>query len=178
IIHAKGESSMKTTDKRPIYQHAAAYAREHGELDQYRASHQANIACKNDIEAAISNSFDGMHLKADAARSVLEQYGTARVEQVLVATVQTKSWDGRFSLSNKHWADCVPMPETFDGFGYDRRHEYAVTSHPAVLDGFIRLARQEIAERDQSSVKDALRQPVADKSEQHRQPCKNNAMER
>lgn len=34
-------------DRIPLYPHTAAYAREHGELEQYRASLQANIACKN-----------------------------------------------------------------------------------------------------------------------------------
>lgn len=37
-------------DTTPIYFHSAAYAREHGELDQYRASYKANIACKEATE--------------------------------------------------------------------------------------------------------------------------------
>ena len=38
----------------PLYRHDAAYAREHGELSLYRESYQANIACKEAIEEAIS----------------------------------------------------------------------------------------------------------------------------
>lgn len=45
-----------------VYAHSAAYAREHGELEQYRISRNENIACKNAIEAAIRDNFDGMHL--------------------------------------------------------------------------------------------------------------------
>ena len=38
----------------PVYKHPAAYAREHDELAVYRASNQANAACKEAIEAAIT----------------------------------------------------------------------------------------------------------------------------
>ena len=51
-----------------VYKHTAAYALEHGELEQYRASLQANIACKNAIEAAIRQHFDGMHLHGGGVR--------------------------------------------------------------------------------------------------------------
>ena len=39
----------------PVYKHPAAYAREHDELAVYRASNQANTACKEAIE---ENAFD------------------------------------------------------------------------------------------------------------------------
>ena len=35
-----------------------------------------------------------------------------------------------------------------DAFGYDRRDDFTVSSHPAVLDGFISQVRQEIRERE------------------------------
>ena len=44
-------------DTTPIYFHSATYAHEHGELDQYRASHKANIACKEAIEQAIADNY-------------------------------------------------------------------------------------------------------------------------
>lgn len=37
----------------PVYKHPASYAREHDELSAYRASNQANTACKEAIETAI-----------------------------------------------------------------------------------------------------------------------------
>lgn len=37
----------------PVYKHPASYAREHDELAAYRASNQANTACKEAIETAI-----------------------------------------------------------------------------------------------------------------------------
>ena len=48
---------------------------EHGELEQYRASNNANLQCKEAIEAAVREHFDGMYLSRDAAKGVIETYG-------------------------------------------------------------------------------------------------------
>ena len=85
----------------------------------------------------------------------MEKYGPERVSLVLAATVQVKSWDGRFSSANKDWAFTFDFPEARDDLGFDRRDNYAVTSHPAVLDGFINLARQKIRELEQPTCKGA-----------------------
>ncbi len=124
--------------------HDAAYARANGEIDQYRSSRRANIDCKNAIENAVRDNFDGMHLSQDAAKGVIEQYGAERVAHVLAATVCHLDWDGRFSRDTKEWAKTVPTVKDMDAFGNDRSTEYVVESHPAVLNGFIKLARKEI----------------------------------
>ena len=139
---------MEPINKTPIYYETAAYARENGELELFRLSHRANIACKNDIQDAISRHFDGMRLDKETAKEVLDQYGAERVSIVLAATVQYKSWDGRFSSSNKDWAFSVSLPQGLLDGGMDRRHAYAVSSHPAILDGFIWQVRKEIRERE------------------------------
>ena len=89
---------MEPINKTPVYYETAAYARENGELELFRLSHRTNIACKNDIQAAISRHFDGMRLDKETAKEVLDQYGAERVSIVLAATVQYKSCDGRFSF--------------------------------------------------------------------------------
>ena len=130
-------------DKTPIYKNTGAYAREHGELEQYRASINANKACKSAIEAAIREKFDGMHLDHDTAKVVIAEFGYDRVNHVLANTVQQEEWDGRFSHNNKDWAKTFVIPDDKDGFGSDRRRDCVVESHPAVLDGFINQARHE-----------------------------------
>ena len=57
---------------------------------------------------------------------------------VLANTVQLQDWDGRYSRRNKEWAKTIPNdnPETV-------RCGYVLNSHPAVLDGFIDLVREE-----------------------------------
>lgn len=122
----------------PIYPHSAVYAREHGELEQYRPSNRANLQCKAAIEAAVREHFDGMHLSHDAAKGVIETYGLDRVMLVLANTVQLQDWDGRYSRRNKEWAKAIPNDNSDTV-----RCGYALNSHPAVLDGFIDLVREE-----------------------------------
>ncbi len=138
----------------PIYRKSGSHARKFGELEQFKASHWANIDCKKDIEKAISSHFDGFRLDRKCIDEVMEKYGPERVSLVLAATVQVKSWDGRFSSANKDWAFTFDFPEAKDDLGFDRRDNYAVTSHPAILDGFINLARQKIRELEQPADKD------------------------
>ena len=148
--------SMEGTVNIPVYYQDGSYARDHKELELFRSSHMENINCKKAIEAAISRDFDGIRLRKTAADEVLDTYGAERVSLVLAATVQTKSWDGRFSQQNKDWAFTIRMPDNRPEMDYDRRDAYAVTSHPAVLDGFINLARRGIQERSKVSVRDEL----------------------
>lgn len=154
----KEESNMEPIVKTPVYHQSAAFARENGELEQFRNSHWTNIACKNDIEDAIARHFDGMHLDKEAVTEVLERYGAERMSMVLAATVQVKAWDGRFSNSNKDWAFSFEFADTHTARGFDRRDEYAVASHPAVLDGFIKLARQEIKALEHPAAKEESKQ--------------------
>ena len=44
-------------DKTPLYKYPGDYAREHDEIEQYRASHKANVACKDAIETAIRDNY-------------------------------------------------------------------------------------------------------------------------
>ncbi len=145
----------------PVYYESGAYARDHKELELFRSSHMENINCKKAVEASIARHFDGMRLNKSAVTEVLDQYGPERLSLVLASTVQIKSWDGRFSQQNKDWAFTVRMPDSRSDMSYDRRDAYAVTSHPAVLDGFISHARREIQDRQRHSVlEDLKKQPV------------------
>ena len=57
------------------YPYSAAEARKRNELSLWRESHKANIACRNAIEEAIRQNFDGMHLDKNCITPVLEEYG-------------------------------------------------------------------------------------------------------
>lgn len=148
--------NMKQANQIPIYYQSGAYAREHNELETFRASHYENVACKKDIEETISRNFDGMHLKQDAVSELLSRHDPERVKLVLASTIQDKDWDGRFSRSNKEWAAAVQMPDTAAESGFDRRYDYSVDTHPAVLDGFVSMFRKEISEREKSSILSSL----------------------
>lgn len=143
-------------DTRPFYPHSLGEAKRNGDIEMYKQSHAANIDCKHAIEKAITQNFDGMHLNADTAKIVIAEFGYDRVGFILANTIQHKDWDGRFSRDNKAWAK-----ETFIAkdlvFQKDRRLEYVVESHPAVLDGFVNQFKQAYKELnlwDKSQVND------------------------
>ncbi len=73
----------------------------------------------------------------------IESFGEERVAFVLASTIQVKDWDGRFSQSNKDWAASVPTLAEVNPDN-DIRTEWAVQSHPAVLDGFVGMVRNEL----------------------------------
>lgn len=138
-------------DMVPLYPHTVSYAKEHGELEAYRASLRTNYKCKEAIEAAVREHFDGMYLSHDAAKGVIQTYGIDRVMLVLANTVQLQDWDGRYSRRNKEWAKTIP------NYNSDSvRGGYAVNSHPAVLNGFIDLVREE---QQRSCTKDEKSEP-------------------
>lgn len=138
-IETQADALLLAQRETPLYRQPASYAREHGELEQYRASHKANIACKEAIETAIRENFDGMHMNEEAVRRTLAAYGPERTSFVLASTVQMKDWDERFSPATKEWAARITVADS-----EERRCAYSVESHPAVLDGFIRQVRESL----------------------------------
>lgn len=127
----------------PLYPHTLPYAMEHGRADDYLDSRKLNLDCKKAVEDAIRGNFDGMRLAHDAAEPVVEEYGAERVAFILANTVRHLEHDGRFSKDTKEWAKSFPIPENISR-GMDLNADYVVDSHPAVLDGFIGLARDKI----------------------------------
>ena len=166
LAYNLAEAQREATRAIPLYQQSGEYAREHGELDAFRASRKANEACKEAIEAAIRDGFDGMHLRADV-KGVLAEFGPERVSYVLAATIQSKDWDERFSRDNKAWAATVPMMET-----EDRRFSYVVNSHSTLLNGFVNMARKEMdAMREQTEQKPSIKAQLAAKPLPSDQPA-------
>ena len=120
----------------PLYLKTARYAREHGESEQYHRSHELNNACREEMDKAISENFDGMRLKEGFERELMERYGRERVEYLLATTVKENAWDGRYSRENREWADSIPVSES-----ESERIACCLHSHPAVIDGLIRRIR-------------------------------------
>ena len=105
--------------------------------DVYRYFEKLETGHMDVIRDSIENRADDV-CRHDAAKGVIETYGMERVALVLANTVQLQDWDGRYSRRNKEWAKTIPNenPETV-------RCGYVLNSHPAVLDGFIDLVREE-----------------------------------
>ncbi len=133
-------------EKKSIYRKSATYAHESNEIADYRFSMQENRACKEGIEKVIRENFDGMHLDLNVVKPVIERFGAERVAYVLANTVQLEDWDERYSHKNKEWAASFQYPDESSAFSTSRR-SFLITSHPAVLDGFISRFRKELQER-------------------------------
>ena len=122
-----------------LYPYSAAEAQKRGDIALWRESYRENIRCAASIEDAIRHSFDGLHLHDSCADEVIAEYGYKRVRFVLANTLQQLSEDGRFSRTNKDWSR-----RTFVAPDDEHNRRFTVTSHPAVLDGFVTLFRKAI----------------------------------
>ncbi len=145
--------------KKALYQNTVRYAKEHGEIAQLRASHEANIACRDAIEAAIREGYDGKYLTPNV-EGVLEQFGPERVTHVLAATLRDRTEDVRFSTDTMKWAASVPMFDTGN-----RHYDYAINSHSVLLDSFVSMMRKEMAaweQRSQAAEKPSIKARLAE----------------
>ena len=125
----------------PIYREMANYAYEAGELDVYRASLDANMACKEAIEAAISENYVEYRLSTRVAvEAVLEQFSEERVQYVLANTVQHNLHDGRYHAENKDWAGKISVCE-------ENSESYIISQvHPGLVNLFINQFKELLPE--------------------------------
>ncbi|WP_195627384.1 DUF3849 domain-containing protein [Clostridium sp. 1001283B150225_161107_B6] len=145
----KADKYLSPKGKEAYAQYKKEQAEEAMRREQEKLEHGIRVECKNAIEQAIAEKFDGYTLPRDTAEGVIRQYGKERVELVLANTITHLSHDGRFSPNNKEWAkSLVPSADW-------QTRDYIVTSHPAVLDGFTNQARRYI-ERDREPEKAAV----------------------
>lgn len=161
------EEQRRTLRETPVYPYPASYAQEHGELEQYRASNRANIACKEAIESAIREHYHDNQLDSQAAAQVVDAFGLDRTMYVLANTVQQKDWDARFSLGNKEWAKTIPIQENADAWGADRNCQFVVNSHSGLTDLFLSTVRQEYCQKQEKAHKPSVRAKLQNKPEEN-----------
>jgi hypothetical protein len=140
MVAAERQALLNT----PVYKYPAVYARENDELEQYRASHKANIACRDAINDAIRDNYRNNCLSSDTAKQVIAEFGFDRTLYVLATTVREKDWDGRIDRKNKDWARTIPVFADENSFGDNRNLEFIVDrAHPGLVDLFINQARRD-----------------------------------
>lgn len=163
------ENQRRALRETPLYTQSGTYAYEHGELEQYRASNEANMACKKAIEGAIRDHYSGYCLDGTAAvAEVVNAFGIERTMYILANTVQQKDHDGRISPGNKDWAKSIPIQKNPDAWGEDRNVYLIVNSHPGLTDLFVSAFREECCQKQEKSVKPS----VLDKLQ--KQPARNS----
>ena len=122
----------------PLYRYSVRYARENGEIPDWRDSYRANIRCRDGIDRKIAEDFDGWHLSDGCVPDLCREFGIDRVGWVLANTVQLADWDGRYRPSTREWADSFPIPDSPE----DRRWEFQLHSHPEIVNGMTGLYRK------------------------------------
>lgn len=123
----------------PLYKYPASFAEEQGELDAYRASFRANVACREAIEQAITRHYSNNRLHNAAVEAVAAQFSYERILYVLANTVKEKDWDARFSVANKTWAKTITIPRDLDAFNGNRNQRFVINSHSGLVDLFLTL---------------------------------------
>lgn len=157
----------------PVYRHSAAYAVEHGELEAYKTSRVAGVACRDAIEKAVAKHYRDNCLNKAGAREVIDEFGKERVMTVLAITIRDKLYDGRFSSANKAWAQAFPIEPDIDSWGGNRNLTLVVRqTHPGLLNLFCDQAKA--YESEKVSVREKLK--AAEKNAPV--PSTKNEMER
>ena len=128
---------MSGETKMPVYLKTSQYALEHGEFEQYQASRRLTEECRNAIDKAISENYDGMHLQTGFEMRLIDEYGEERVKYIFATTLRENLGDGRYSPENKGWAENIPVSES-----PEERRSCCLNSHPTVIDGVVRLIRR------------------------------------
>ena len=129
---------LSTEGKEAYAQYRVEQEQKALEQAQAKMEHETKVACKNAIEKAIAEKFDGYRLPKDTAEAVIQEYGSERVSYVLANSVMHKRQDGRFSPENKEWAKAI------EPYAMVKNEDMVVDSHPAVLNGFINQTRRYI----------------------------------
>lgn len=130
----------------PVYDKTASYARENNELETYRTSKKANMACKTAISDAIRKNYNNNTLDTKTALNELtESFSLERIAIIAAVSLRYKDWDGRISSENKAWSKAFPFPKDIDDWGIDRNIVYAISeTHPGLLDLFANAVRKEL----------------------------------
>lgn len=126
-------------ENKQLYPYSWSEAKRSGQMELWRESHHENCACARAIEQKITDGYTDNRLSETCAKELIEAYGYDRVNWVLANTVRESMHDGRYSEANKNWARGFSIPkETLV-----RNGEFAVHSHPGLVDLVIRQAREE-----------------------------------
>lgn len=122
----------------PLYTKSRGEAKALNEIEKFRNSYKANVACKTRIEQTIRENYHENHLDTEKAlNQVLEEFNEDRIEYVLANTVQYKSFDGRFQRCNKDWAESINVIEDSEETGVNRNDYFVVDTHPVLTDAFV-----------------------------------------
>lgn len=153
VTTEKEEETMPKTNEQavsyrdvPIYLQTGDYAREHNEREMLRASRRADEACRDAIDNAIREHYDGSHLDSSFLPQIIEDFGAERVEYILATTLREHTYDQRYSRVNQEWAAGIEISES-----EQTRLNCLLTSHPVVINGIVDNVRQNAKDAEEEA---------------------------
>ncbi len=121
----------------PFYEYSLDNARHCNEVDQWRASHKANLDCAAAIKKVIGANFKDNHFNSDCADAVIKEFGFDRVNFILQYNLKKAQHDERYSTENREWGKWLYAPNS------NMRTEYLINEHPILLNAFTDKVRSE-----------------------------------
>lgn len=156
----------------PIYDKTVAYAFEHNELEAYRASYKANMACKAAISDAMHRNYRDNHLDTKSAlKELTEQFPLERIAVVIAVSVRQHDKDGRISADIKGWAKSFPFPKDIDEWDRDRNAVFRIEdTHTGLINLFANTVKKELETSKNAYLKkpsliEKLSRPLPQKSD-------------
>lgn len=136
-----------------IYKSSINYAKENGELEQYRESMNLCDECGTFISHSIAENFNNNYL--DVKKVTAEaagKYGFERAMLMLALRIDSLKYDGRFSADNKEWAhkfladypNAEEIRKTAD--------RTLGTAHPVLLNAVTEELRSAFRERNKQEI--------------------------
>lgn len=138
----------------PVYLEDIAAAREKGELDSWRISHNANCTCSRQFQSEYERAYADRTVP-EFLQKMVDRYGMQRCKIVVASTIQLSPKDGRYTPEMKQAAAQVYVPGTNSNPSYDRRFEYQINCHPVTVNVAMRdlLSLEQEQTKNQSTTK-------------------------
>jgi hypothetical protein len=118
----------------PVYVQSAKYAMDHGEVETWRESYQANMACKRALEGteelSAVRAYNNYKIR-EFVDGIINEFGIERPLYIIARTIQFKDYDGRFSGKLKDWASEYSFPDMHSD--HDHSWNYISDVHPCAL---------------------------------------------
>ena len=141
--------------KEAYAEYKAEQAQKELEKAQAKIERDTKVSCKDAIDRAIAENFDGHRLLKGTAAEVIKEYGIERVSYVLANSVMHRRQEERFSDDNREWAKSIEPYAMYES------RDIVAASHPAVLNGFINQARRYIEREKELAAQNEAEQAQA-----------------
>ncbi len=134
-VHSGRQSHIKLSPdllKEPVYRKSLKEARNLGEFDQWKASHEANCACSRAFASEYGFAYEE-HKAPDFISDMIDRFGLERCKLVIASNIQLSPHDGRYNSKVKELAAQIVIPEASADSNRDRRMDYLTNCHPVMI---------------------------------------------